>query len=162
MELTRLSAPLAQLGDVASLVSANANLIVLECSDADTVMAAATLCGALDRPIGVWLDVSDGYTAALCARDVATLSWLIDLEHVVVSASEKATSHADVVTALLTNDEVNFSNDVAVIAHAYNRPAPPKPITVWSFDGTSVIHAKTELVESSGAHFAEISLTTFA
>ena len=42
MELTRLTAPLAKLGDVASLVSANANMVVLECSDADTVMAAAT------------------------------------------------------------------------------------------------------------------------
>jgi hypothetical protein len=162
MELTRLTAPLAQLGDVASVVSAQANMVILECSDADTVMAAATLGGELDRPIGVWLEITSGYSAALCARDVATLSWLIDLEHVVVAATEKSTSHADVVEALLTNDEVNFTNDVAVIAHAYNRPAPPKPITVWSFDGVSVRRGVTELIESSGAHFAAISLTTFA
>jgi hypothetical protein len=162
MELTRLTAPLTQLGDVAGLVSANANMVVLECSDADTVTAAATLGGELDRPIGVWLEISSGFTAALCARDIATLSWLIDLEHVVVAATEKSGSQADVVEALLTNDEVNFTNDVAVIAHAYNRPAPPKPITVWSFDGTTVRRGKTELIESSGAHFAEISLTTFA
>jgi hypothetical protein len=162
MELTRLTAPLAKLGDVASLVSANANMVVLECSDADTVMAAATLGGELDRPVGVWLEITSGYSAALCARDVATLSWLIDLEHVVVAATEKSRSQADVVEALLTNDEVNFTNDVAVIAHAYNRPAPPKPITVWSFDGTTVHRGKTELIESSGARFAEISLTTFA
>jgi hypothetical protein len=137
-------------------------MVVLECSDADTVMAAATLGPELDRPIGVWLEVTPGYTAALCARDVATLSWLMDLEHVVIAASEKSRSHAEVVEALLTNDEVNFTNDVAGIAHAYNRPAPPKPITVWSFDGASVHRGKTELVASSGAHFAEISLTTFA
>ena len=161
MELTRLTAPLAQLGDVASLVSAHANVVIFECSDADTVMAAATLGGELDRPIGVWLEITPGYSAALCARDVATLSWLIDLEHVVVAATEKSQSHADVVAALLTNDEVNFTNDVAVIAHAYNRPAPPKPITVWNFDGTSVRRGHTELIESSGGHFAEISLTTF-
>jgi len=84
-------------------------MVVLQCSDADTVMAAATLGGELDRPIGVWLEISPGYTAALCARDVATLSWLIDLEHVVVAATEKSRSHADVVEALLTNDEVNFN-----------------------------------------------------
>jgi hypothetical protein len=162
MELTRLTAPLAQLGDVASHVSAHANMVVLECSDADTIMAAATLSGELDRPIGVWLEITSGYTAAICARDLATLSWLIDVEHVVVAAREKSQSHADVVEALLTNDEVNITNDVAVIAHAYNRPAPPKPITVWNFDGTAVRRGVTELIESSGARFAEITLTTFS
>jgi hypothetical protein len=162
MELTRLTAALDQLGSVAGVVSERSGPIVLSCSNANSVMAAATLHGQLDRPVGVWLEISSGYPASLAARDVATLSWLIDLEHVVVSAERRATSHADVLEALLTNDEVNFSNDVAVIAKAFNRPAPPKPITVWSFDGDSLRHADTTLVEFSGAQFDDVTLTTFS
>jgi hypothetical protein len=162
MELTRLSAPLAQVGRVARIVSEETGPIVLSCSDANSVMAAASLHGQLNRPIGVWIDITLGYSAALAARDVATLSWLIDLEHVVVSAEHQATSHAQVVAALLTDDEVNFSNDVATISKAYNRPAPPKPVTVWSFDGDCLRHGETTLVEFSGASFDNVTLTTFS
>jgi hypothetical protein len=55
MELTRLSAPLARLGQVARVVAEHAGPVVLWCSDANSVMAAATLSGLLDRPIGVWV-----------------------------------------------------------------------------------------------------------
>jgi hypothetical protein len=152
MELTRLSAPLARLGQVARVVAEQSGPIVLSCSDANSVMAAATLRGQLDRPIGVWVEVSANYRAALAARDVATLSWLIELEHVVVEAQHQA---------LLTDDEVDFTNDVARITGAYNRPAPPKPITVWSFDGDCLRSGATTLVEFSGAQFDEVTLTTF-
>jgi hypothetical protein len=162
MELTRLSAPLAQVGSVARVVSEEAGPIVLSCSDANSVMAAASLHGLLDRPIGVWIEITPGYSAAIAARDVATLSWLIDLDHVVVSAEHQATSHAQVVEALLSNDEVNFSNDVAVISKAYNRPAPPKPVMVWSYDGDCLSHGETTLVEFSGAYFDDVTLTTFS
>jgi hypothetical protein len=162
MELVRLTTSLAHLSEVATVVSAQTGPLVIACTDANSVMAAATLRGQLDRPVGVWLDLSADYSAALAARDVATLSWLIDLEHVVVSAEHDAPSHADVVEALLTNDEVNFANDVAVIVKAYNRPAPPKPIIVWSYDGKTLHRKDITLIESSGAHFADVSLTTFA
>jgi hypothetical protein len=33
---------------------------------------------------------------------------------------------------------------------------------VWNFDGTAVRRGVTELIESSGARFAEITLTTFS
>jgi hypothetical protein len=33
---------------------------------------------------------------------------------------------------------VNFTNGVATIVGAYNRPAPPSPIAVWSWDGTNL------------------------
>jgi hypothetical protein len=67
---------------------------------------------------------------------------------VVVSAERDAASHAEVVAALLTNDEVNFTNEVAAIAHAYNRPAPPTPVEVWSFDGARCAAATRSLRES--------------
>ncbi|MGC1418879.1 MAG: hypothetical protein WA786_02000 [Acidimicrobiales bacterium] len=161
MELTRVLAPLAQLGQVARVVAEQSGPIVLSCSDANSVMAAATLRGQVDRPIGVWLVVSTNYSAALAARDVATLSWLIDLEHVVVSAEHQAASHAQVLEALLTNDEVTIRNDVARVTGAYNRPAPPKAITVWSYDGNCLRSGATTLVEFSGAHFDDVTLTTF-
>jgi hypothetical protein len=162
MELVRLTTPLAHLSEVAIVVSAQAGPLVIACTDADPVMAAATLRGQLDRPVGVWLHVSSDYSPAVASRDVATLSWLIDLEHVVVSAEHDAPSHADVLEAMLTNDEVNFANGVAVIVKAFNRPAPPKPIAVWSYDGRTLNRGKITLIESSAAHFADVSLTTFA
>jgi hypothetical protein len=162
MELTRLSAPLSQVGSVARVVSEEAGPIVLSCSDANSIMAAASLHGLLDRPIGVWVEITPGYSASIAARDVATLSWLIDLDHVVVSAEHQAVSHAQVVEALLSDDEVNFSNEVAQISKAFNRPAPPQPVTVWSYDGDSLSHGETTLVEFSGAHFDDVTLTTFS
>jgi hypothetical protein len=39
--------------------------------------------------------------------------------------------------------------------------APPKPITVWSFDGDCLRSGATTLVEFSGAQFDEVTLTTF-
>ena len=149
MELTRLTVRLAQLESVPDAVAQRSGPVVLSCSDADAVMAAASLRERLRGPLGVWLAVSPDYPAAMAARDVATLSWLIDVEHVVISAPSRVQSHADVVRALLSDDEVNFANDVAVIAHAYNRPAPPRPITVWSFDGEVLGHGDTALRQRS-------------
>jgi len=57
----------------------------------------------------------------MAARDVATLSWLVPLDTVVVS-SESAESSAQVLEALLTNDEVNLQRRRYVVG-AYNRPA---------------------------------------
>jgi hypothetical protein len=162
MALTRLDTTLARLDSLAAAVAATAGPVALRCRDADTVMMAAALRGRLERPVGVWLEVSSGYRASLAARDVATLAWLIDLDLVVVSASSDAPSHADVVAALLTNDEVNFSNEVAVIAGAYNRPAPPRPVEVWSFDGTQLRGPDTVLHETSNATSDDVTATTYA
>ena len=123
MALVRLVTTLARLDEVAT--HANETPIVLEVRDADTVIAAASLKDRLSAPVGVWLALSDGYLAQLVARDVATLSWLIELDVVVVSGP-RAVEGAEVVRALLSDDEVNFTNDVATIRGAYNRPAPPR------------------------------------
>jgi hypothetical protein len=109
---------------------------VIAVRDADTIIAVASLHDRVTRPLGVWLELSEDYSAQLAARDVATLSWLVPLDTVVVS-SPNAESHAQVVEALLTNDEVNFTNGVATLVGAYNRPAPPSPVAVWSWDGTT-------------------------
>ncbi len=123
--------------------------VLLDCTDADTVICAAALKENWTRPIGVWLEVTLGYSAQMCARDVKTLSWLVALDNVVVSARSDARAHAEVVRALLTNDEVNFSNDVATLVGAYNRPAPAHTLRVWSSDANTL--ESNGLVLSLGA-----------
>jgi hypothetical protein len=132
MELVRVVAPLERRDDVARL--SQDFTILFRCSNADTVMVAASLSGEL-ADCGVWLEVSSDYPAQLAARDVATLSTIVPLRHVVVESLSQTREQADVLRALLTNEEVNFTNDVAVIRGAFNRPAPEPPVTVWTYDG---------------------------
>jgi hypothetical protein len=162
MAMKRLDSPLVALDSLVDLVDETAGPLVLRCLDGDSVMMAGALHGRCTRSVGVWLEVSDGYHASLAARDVATLAWLIELDLVVISAESHASSHADVVRALLTNDEVNFSNDVAVIKHAYNRPAPPTEVAVWSYDGTTLISGDTHLHETAATTDHGVTVTIFA
>lgn len=148
MELVHLSTSLAHLEQVTVWVHEQSSPVLLSLVDANTVIAAAGAKDLWRSPLGVWLEIDEGYAASLCARDVATLSWLIELDHVVVSA-ENAPTQAQVVTAMLTNDEVNFANDVATIRGAFNRPAPPRPVRVWSFDGEKLASDGHELRATS-------------
>jgi len=162
MPRTRLDAPLDDLEALVGAIGETAGAVTVRCEDGDTVMMAAALHGRLSRPVGVWLEVSADYRASLAARDVATLAWVIELDHVVISADNDAASHAEVVAALLTNDEVNFTNDVAVIAHAYNRPAPPAPLDVWHFDGAALSCGEEVVRESSRVTSRGVTATTYA
>lgn len=134
--------------------------VVVSVLDADTIVALGSLHDRLMRPIGVWLEVSADYSAQLAARDVATLSWLIPLDTAVVGGA-RAESSARVLEALLTNDEVNFVNDVATLVGAYNRPAPPTPVAVWSFDGTQLRRRDEVLREVSSQSSGAGVLTTY-
>jgi hypothetical protein len=163
MELIRLSTTLANLVNVPIVLDQQSSSLVLKFADADTVMAAASLRGSLGGPVGVWLEVDpDDYPAALAARDVATLSWLIGIDHVVIEVKSAAVAHAEVVTALLTNDEVNFVNGAATLRGAYNRPAPPSPITVWSYDGEALRSADRVLDEHASSWSVAGTLTVFS
>ncbi len=160
MELVRLDAAIAQRDGVALL--AKEHTVLFRCTDADTVMVAASLGDALRRPFGAWLDVSEGYPAQLAARDVATLAALAPLRHVVVAAATLAGAHAGVLRALLTNDEVNLANEVATLRHAFNRPAPRSPITVWSYEAGRLVSGADVLVEGRVERRAVGELTFFA
>jgi hypothetical protein len=151
MELVRFVAPLERRADVVRL--SREFTVLFQCSDADTVIAAASLRGEFED-CGVWLEVSGDYPAQMAARDIKTLSTILPLLHVVIS-SARASEHAEVVRALLSGDEVNFTNDVATIRGAYNRPAPPRKLTVWSYDevlrsGDEVLHATRVEVTDGG------------
>jgi hypothetical protein len=56
---------------------------------------------------------------------------------------------------------VNFTNGVATIVGAYNRPAPPAPVTVWSWDGTMLRHGDEILREASSESSDAGDATTF-
>lgn len=160
MTLVRLLAPLANFNDVAGYAADHD--VVVGCTDADTVIAVAALRERVSRPLGVWLVLSDDYSAQIAARDVATLSWLIPISRVVIERGIDAPAHADVVRALLTNDEVNIVNDAATIRGAYNRPAPPTLIDVWSFDGAQLRLAETVLGVTSNESLAFAERTDFS
>ncbi len=161
MELTRLTVTIGDLEHVASIVNASSSRMVLRCSDGDSVIAVAALKDQLNVALGVWLEVSSGYSASLCARDVATLSWLVSIEDVVVEG-EHAFAHAEIVRALLSDDEVSIANEVATITKAYNRPAPPRPIRVWSYDGTNVVGEEETLSRVSEPNLGVGAAVIFA
>jgi hypothetical protein len=146
MALVRLDARFTSLD--ALVATANVRPVVVALTDADPIVTLGSLHDVLVRPIGVWLELSQGYSAQMAARDVATLSWLVPLDTAVVS-SPSPESSARVFEALLTDDEVNFANEVATLTGAYNRPAPPVPITVWSFDGEQLRRGDEVLRETS-------------
>jgi hypothetical protein len=162
MKLVRLTVPLGGLDDLDGLLARTHGPAVLACPDANAVMVAATRRGRPHAPAGVWLEVSSSFPAAMAARDVATLAWLVHVEHVVIDAGTLAEAHADVVRALLTEDEVNLENEAGTLRHAFNRPSPPRPISVWSFDGTALRCGETRLTESSRTDLGSGESTTFA
>jgi hypothetical protein len=139
---------------------ANTRHVVVAVTDADTIVTLGSLHDRLTRPVGVWLELSQDYSAPMAGRDVATLSWLVALDTVVVSAVS-AEASAQVVEALLTNDEVNFTNDVATLVGAYNRPAPPAPVAVWSWDGALLRHGDEALREASSESGGDFEVTTY-
>lgn len=160
MELVRVAAAESQRDEVVRVT--NDHLVLFQCTDAETVLVAASLVDRVASDFGVWLTITNAYPAQLAARDVATLSAIVPLRHVVVEARTRSDEHADVVRALLTNDEVNFINGVARIAGAYNRPAPPVPVTVWNYDDDRLVSGDDVLTQRRVEESAAGKMTYFA
>ena len=160
MDLVRVRAPFARLADVVALTSRWH--VLFQCSDADTVIALASIETPLERPIGAWLEVDDDYLAQLAARDVATLSHVVALDAVVVASATLARERAALLVAMLSDDRIDLRNDAATIVGAYNRPAPPSPITVWGWDGTVLAGAEGERRVTSSTLVDGLEVTTFA
>ena len=158
MALVRLDVRFDSLDDAAHY--ANDHHVVVSTVDADTIVALGSLHDRLTNPIGVWLELSENYSAQMAARDVATLSWIVPLDTVVVSGASPEAS-AQVLDVLLTDDEVNFTNGVATLVGAYNRPAPPNPIAVWSCDGSLLRRGDDVLREASMESSALGDATTY-
>jgi hypothetical protein len=153
MQLARLDVTSADLENLPVLISEEDRPLVISVKDADTVTILAGVSAEWAGSWGVWLLASEDYPAALIARDVKTLAVLMEIDHVVIEAVEDARAHAEVVSALLSDDEVTLHNAVANITAAYNRPAPPRPVCVWSVEGDTLVHEE-RVLRSGGARGA--------
>jgi hypothetical protein len=153
VRLARLDVTFADLALLPVLVSSDERPLVIRVIDADTVTSLAGVGLDWSGSWGVWLDAGQSYSAGLIARDVKTLSTLWEIDHVVVDAPAHAAAYADVVAALLGEGEVTLHNEVANITAAYNRPAPPRPVTVWSVEGDTLRQGE-RVLHLRGAHGA--------
>lgn len=157
-QLTCLEPSTNSLDALAALVVAQDAPVLI--SGPSAVLVAAALAQRV--PIfGVWLEPGPDYPVVLAARDVATLSWLSDLEHVVLDAPN-ATAHVAALAAMLTNDEITFSNDVAHVVEAYNRPAPSRALTLWYVAGTDLVSPSQRLAHVGTRMDASGTLRDFA
>jgi hypothetical protein len=145
MQLARLDVTSAELEGLPVLVSEQDRPLVIRVNDADTVTILAGVSAEWAGSWGVWLRADEDYPAALIARDVKTLAALMEIDHVVIEAASDVRSHAEVVSAMLSDDEVTLHNAVANITAAYNRPAPPRPVRVWSVEGDTLVHEERVL-----------------
>ncbi|HTT59277.1 MAG TPA: hypothetical protein VMF33_04455 [Acidimicrobiales bacterium] len=159
MRLVRFRTTLEAARDVASLRDGPTPLF--ECANADTAVVLASLRDHLSREVGVWLGVSDGYPAQVATRDVRTLAVLVDLRHVVIDAPDRVSEHAQIVRELLSGREVSLSNSVATLTRVVSRPVPPRPLTVWGFEGGQLINPELRLKAGRTRHQARSELTDF-
>jgi len=89
-----------------------------------------------DKPAAIVVIPTQEYLPALCARDLATMAHLGPLSTVVIVGTPEA---ADMIDALLTGDAITMSNAAGKLTSAYNRPPPPRPLTIFvSVDGERV------------------------
>ncbi len=129
--------------DLVHLDTRTGGPVVASLLDGDVVVALAARDPLLG-PIGPWLAVGEDYPASMAARDVASLSWFVDFDDAVI-AGDRASEHATLVRAMLTDDEVTLETDVASVHGAYNRPAPPRPIRIWYTVDGAIVHDSTVL-----------------
>ncbi len=154
MEMTHV---VLAVTDLVRLDTRGGGPVVASVPDGDVVVALGARDPSLG-PLGPWLVVGQDYPASMAARDIATLSWLGDFDHVVIDG-ERASEQAAVVRAMLTDDEVNLATDVLTVRGAYNRPAPPRLITVWYTvdghlgDGSSVLYGVPVEATDTARHF---------
>lgn len=128
---------------------------LIECIDADTVVALSSRVHLPEAPVGVWLEVSSSYSAQMIARDIATLSHLITLDHVAIAAPANSFEHTEIVRALLTDGPVSISNVAGDVVDAFNRPLPPNEITIWEVTPNELRSANQKLaIQSDGVSYS--------
>jgi hypothetical protein len=118
--------------ELPSTVGSGDGRILLASVDGLLPMVLGAMSNQLTTPIAVWTQIDSDYSSPLAARDLGTLSWLVDLRDVVVSTTVgDVQDHAAVIAALLRDDNVTMVTPSVSVTEAYNRPLPPRPLTVW-------------------------------
>jgi hypothetical protein len=131
MELVALNLALAEL--TADALNAEDAVPVVHLRDGDVAVALGSMAGHLRRPVGMWLTLSSDYGAGVAARDVRTVSHLVELADVVVDGLEPA-AQAEAIRALLTGGPVTLANEAVTLTDAYSLPVPPAPVRVWQVE----------------------------
>ena len=140
MVIAHLSTTLEKRDLLADFVTSQSCTVALSFDDVDTIVGVASLKDRWQGPLGVWLRIGPDYSASIAARDVKTLSWIVELTDVIIHGGHDVKHHSAIVQALLGDDEVNLKNQVASIRHAFNRPAPPRALKIWSWNGSELAH----------------------
>ncbi len=119
-------------------VANEAGWVSVDFPGASTSMIVAAEATSWTAPVAPWLHVSSKMSASLVAREIGTLSHLVELNDVVLTSSDgELSSHARIIHELLTSDPATITNSAASIVNAYNRPLPPRPLTIWICSGLS-------------------------
>jgi alkanesulfonate monooxygenase SsuD/methylene tetrahydromethanopterin reductase-like flavin-dependent oxidoreductase (luciferase family) len=117
---------------------------VLEFVGIDPIVAAAALLARGEAIDAFVLTVDEGYSAAMAARDISTLSYLGTLHNVIIDAGEIGPDAVELINALFTNDAVSYENGAGELHGAFNRPAPENPPVVWWRFGGKVFRWNAE------------------
>lgn len=93
----------------------------MEVRDADVAVYVGAYLARHQHLSGLWWNIQPGYSPALVARDIATLSHLGRIEKIAV-AGDHALEAFDVIIALLTDEPVSMSTPFGELVDAVNRP----------------------------------------
>ncbi len=137
--------------------------------DEDVALDPFVVLGAYEgsAPLGVALNVNEGRSGAVAAREITALSYLGPISSLIITAQDRqvALDHAEAASALLTQAQVTLDLETWKLQDAANRPQPNHLITViavhgdeaWVVDGSTrrpltivpVPHHEGELPERS-------------
>lgn len=101
----------------------------LVASGGDQCTIFATVLSRLGTTEGLWWRLTDGYSPALIARDIATLSHIGEFEVVVIDGPNSAEA-VDIIDALLTGEPVTRDSSFGNLVSAINRPRPPRSLHI--------------------------------
>jgi hypothetical protein len=159
MALHIFRAPTAHVSAYAEFASDHSS--VYDCTDGSVFEALASLSGRSSAAMGLFVELSDFYGGNLVARDIASLSQVVRIDHVVLSAPQYVKSHAVAVRRLLTGEVVRLRNRAVQLDGAYCRPAPPRAIKVWVLDGAQLVSGELSYQRQEGAQGFVESVETF-
>ncbi len=97
--------------------------------------------------LGVAINVDEGRSGAVAAREITTLSYLAPIATLIVTSRDRqvALDHAEAAAALLTHAQISLNLPTWELHDAANRPQPHHSITViathsdeaWVLDGST-------------------------
>jgi len=125
--------------DDAALGGTLASEGLLRFQEINAIIGASLVLSSGQSIDGLWLDVTEGYGAAIAGRDIATLSLLGALANVVISSGDQGSAVCELIAAMFSGEAITFANEAGTLVNAFNRPSPVAPPTLWWLEGGSVV-----------------------